>query len=931
MDGVAFRVDTRKAVAALAYLALEGAQTREHVAALLWPESDESRARGALRRTLSVMGKALGGAALEVTPARIELRREVADCDAWRLRGTLDGVATHGHDDPWTCAGCLAALEDARRLHRGPFLAGFSLRDSAPFETWQQLQDQHLLRDHVGVLDLLVDHLAARGEFDTAAEHAESRLDIDPLDERTHRRLMLLHAWQGRRPEAVRQYRECVAILDRELGVAPLDETTALYGAILEDRAPPAPIASSASAPTVPIEPSGPLPLVGRDHQIALLDQHLDEGSSSGRLLVVEGEPGIGKTRMLEELADRAEGGGHRVLTTRCHEGEDRIPYGPLAELLRAAAATWPETVAAATAHDLAEVARLVPEVAPPRVAAAAPLDGPGAQARFFEGVTRVLTDAVGAGGVVMIDDVHWADRSTADVLAYLTRRLGARRIVLAWSWREDDTAPRQLLRRAAASAAADGSAAILPLQRLERGQVRELVAAVTGRRTGADRLYTETEGLPFLLSAYLADVPATGRRSWELPGTARDRLLARLDEVTGVARQLLTTAAVIGRRFDVATLRAAAGRSDDETVAGLEELLGRGVVREVPGADPAATYDFTHDKLRALAYETATAARRRLLHGRVAEALRTVDDPAAAGVAAVHLEQAGRFEEAAEQHRRAGDHARSLYANREALEHYRSALALGHHDLTALHEAIGDLATLSGDYPLAIASYETAAAHRTEATAIAALEHKLAGVHLRCGDRDAADAHLRAALELLPDPAATAQRARVMAERSLAALRSHDLHESRAAAEEALELATAAGDAASIAQAHNVLGVLARRRGDLDAAASHLDASLGLATDLVDPSARAAALNNLGLVRRTAGDSEAAVELHREALALCQEVGDRHREAAVLNNLADALHSAGRRDEAMRVLKRAVRRFSEVGGLDSPGPQPEIWKLVDW
>ena len=232
------------------------------------------------------------------------------------------------------------------------------------------------------------------------------------------------------------------------------------------------------------------------------------------------------------------------------------------------------------------------------------------------------------------------------------------------------------------------------------------------------------------------AGVPAERRP----PVGVRDLLRARVAGIGDVAAQLLATAAVMGRPFDFETARAASGRSDDEAVSGLEELAARGLVHELDG--PATTpvaFDFSHEKLRAQVYEDTSLARRRLLHGRVADALaagrsgrRPVE--AAATLVAEHYRLAGREAEAAEHYARAGRHARDLYANAEALAHFESALALGHPSAGRLHEAIGDLQTLAGDYGAALASYETAAA-QAEAPAIGALEHKLAGVHDRRGE----------------------------------------------------------------------------------------------------------------------------------------------------------------------------------------------------
>ncbi|HET9739942.1 MAG TPA: tetratricopeptide repeat protein, partial [Solirubrobacteraceae bacterium] len=353
---------------------------------------------------------------------------------------------------------------------------------------------------------------------------------------------------------------------------------------------------------------------------------------------------------------------------------------------------------------------------------------------------------------------------------------------------------------------------------------------------------------------------------------------------------------------FGVDTVRAVSGRGDEETVAALEELLAHGLIRE-----HALDYDFGHEQLRALVYEETSLARRRLLHGRAAGAL---GGPAAA--VARHLRLAGRDEAAAREYVRAAQHARALFANAEALEHLRAALALGHPDTAELHTAIGDLETLRGDYRAARGSYETAAAHDWSP----AIEHRLGQVHHRRGEWPLAERHFRAALDATTDPAA---RARIVADLSLTAHDGGDGERAAALGADALELAEEAGDPRALGQAHNLLGML---EGSLD----HLARSLDLAEQVGDPQGRMAALNNLALVHREQGELDRALELTDHALALCTELGDRHREAALRNNRADLLHAAGRHDEAMDELKRAVTIFAEIGA-----ERPEVWKLARW
>ena len=443
-----------------------------------------------------------------------------------------------------------------------------------------------------------------------------------------------------------------------------------------------------------------------------------------------------------------------------------------------------------------------------------------------------------------------------------------------------------------------------------------------------AERLFAETEGVPFLLVEYLAALataPEGGAdEAWPLPAGAQALIRARVDALGEVGRQVLAAAAVLGRSFDADTLRATAGRSDEETVAGLEELVARGLVGEEP-----VGCAFGHEKVRALVYDDTGAARRRLLHRRAAAALAQPgpDREDRTALVARHLERAGQADEAALAHARAAGRARAVYANADALAHLRAALVLGHPDRPALLTAAGDVQTLLGDYAGAVASYETAATEAAPA-AVAGLERRLGAVHGRRGEWALAEAHLRTALGATP-PADREARAGLHAELSLTLHERGDAPGAREHARLARELAEDGDDAGAVARALNILGVLARSDGDLDAARGHLERSVALAAGVGDPATQAAALNNLALARAAAGDVEGALGPARTALGLCVAQGDRHREAALRGNLADLLHDAGHPEDAMGELKRAVAVFAEVAADEEP--QPEIWKLVAW
>ncbi|WP_158293038.1 MULTISPECIES: BTAD domain-containing putative transcriptional regulator [Kribbella] len=895
--------DTRKAVALLAHLALaDRPRPRDALADLLWPDTDIEHARGALRRTLSTLRTAIGPECLETTRDHVHLiknQRLYVDVDRFR------DLVTEGD------------LETAVGLFRGEFLEGFGLRDAPDFEDWARNQADTLRRELTGALARLATGLEADGNYSAALVHVRRWLSLDPLHEPAHRALIRLYALTGDRAAALVQYRQCVRTLSRELGVSPLPETTELYEAVNTGTliASP-PTAETAETPAQDTQ----TPFVGRNDDIRAVRAVYDTIDHDGRLVVVEGEAGIGKTRLVEELVLDLRKNGAAVLAGRAYEDEAALAYAPLVDALRARLredARWVDDVPLQT---IAEVSRLLPEIADIRPEPQA--EGPGAEARFLAAVWDTLAAAVSGPvpGVIHLDNAQWLDEASLVLLRYGLRRRAGRPLLITLTWRTPADHPF-------GSVVAEGGGVVHRLGRLDLEAIGELLATArpSMEHELSLRLYDETEGVPLLVVEYLNALTTGADESWPVPTGVNDLLGARLARVSDTGRQVLAAAAVLGRSFDVDTVRAVGGRTDEETVASLEELVRRGLIRE-----GALDYDFVHDQLRRLVSDDTSLARRRLLHARAAHAVH-----APAAVVAHHLQLAGQDQEAAQAYAAAADQARKVYANAEALDHLHAALALGHDSPSTLHASIGDLETLAGDYAAAVRSYELAAADAATAN-LPGIEHRLGRLRHRRGEWALAEAHFRAALDTLP-PDQPAEHARVTADLSLTRHDAGDTAGATELARQALAFAAESGDRRALGQAHNMLGMLATAGGRIDDAFQHLRTGRDLAEQIGDLPGRVAALNNLALAHRAHGELEPALELATIALALCTEEGDRHREAALHNNLADLHHALGHPDETMRHLKSAVAIFAEVGdphgtNIDAADePRPEVWKLVRW
>jgi predicted ATPase/DNA-binding SARP family transcriptional activator len=498
VDGQPVKLDRRKAIALLAYLAVTGeSQRRDSVVNLLWPESDSSRGRAALRRTLYALNQALAGDWLAVDREEVGLDPEA---DLWvdvaQFQAHLAECERHGHPVAQVCPACVSPLAEAVGLVRGEFLSGFSLKDSFNFDDWQLFQAEQLRRELAGALERLVEWHSRQREFEPAAGYARRRLALDPLDEAAHRQLMRLYTWSGRRTAALRQYEECVAVLEEQLGVPPQEVTTELYQAIQAGQAPPPPeepweggaLERLVEAPAflegeVPVE--HPV-FVARQRELGQLEEHLEAAlSGQGKVVFVTGEAGSGKTTLVQEFARRAQEVHANVIVTSgncsAHTGVGD-PYLPFREILgllsgdvearwEAGAMTsqharrlWnalPLAVQALVDAGQDLIDTFVPGTAlVDRAVACAPsrpdwltrlaeivehkaastgMPNPQ-QSALFEQYTQVLRALAGKRPLLLaLDDLQWADGGSVSLLFHLGRYVAASRILIVGAYRPEE------------------------------------------------------------------------------------------------------------------------------------------------------------------------------------------------------------------------------------------------------------------------------------------------------------------------------------------------------------------------------------------------------------------------------------------------------------------------------------------------------------
>lgn len=714
--GLPITLPTRKAQALLAYLALhpDPAPHRDSLAALLWPDRTDEQARASLRHAVYELRRALAGSpgVLRTEGDTVAVAAGLLDLEVAAFTRLLD-------------EGTPEALAQAAALYRGDLLAGLHVAEE-PWEAWLR-EARERLREQAGDgLARLLAHQRKAEQLEAAVRTAGQLVALDPLQEPAHRTLMRLHAQLGQRAAALRQYQHCVGVLRSELGVEPEAETRQLYQEILQQRAAPR-VPGPGRPPRVPKVPEtrpADTPLIGREAETAQLREALDRAAGErGGLVVVLGEAGMGKSRLVEELIAHAKRRDARVLLGRAYESDQILLFGPVVDALRTGRVGQdPEVLDALGLAWRGELARLLPELAAPGTSAPVRLD----YRRLFETIAQLLAHLAARDTLLLVlEDLHWADELTVRLLAFLARRVPTERVLLLATVREEELPDAPMLRHALEDLGRAGLLASLGLGPLSRRDTLALVerltppgAAARGERLGA-QVWALSEGNPLVAVEMMREIqeraPAEGL---VLPRRAREVIGRRLERLASGARSLLTVAAVVGRELDFALLRHAAELDDQAAAQGVEELVRRRVLTAV-----GERLGFTHERVREVAYAEVPAWRRPGLHRRVAETIEALHAerlPDFWEALAEHWERGEGWARAAHYHLLVAERARRCYAYataavscRQAAEAAARSPEAGALRVQAL-ELLGDVWSLRGDLDRANEGYEAALAAAT-------------------------------------------------------------------------------------------------------------------------------------------------------------------------------------------------------------------------
>ena len=525
-------------------------------------------------------------------------------------------------------------LDDALALWRGDALADMA------FESFAQAEAARLSELRLAATEDRMDVALALGRHDAVVADLDRLVAAHPLRERLRGQLMVALYRSGRQADALRAYRDGRTVLVEELGIDPgpalqqLEEAILLQSPDLDWRAGPAAPsrARAAAPPPVEEEPADEELLLGRDAEISVLERaFLSAASGRGRMVLLAGEPGIGKTHLAETIAGRARARGAEVYWGRCYEGEGAPAFWPWVQLLRSMVDNLPaDVVQAALGAGAVDIGQLVPEVKEIVGTADAPpaLDPEAARFRLYDAVTRFLCRlAEGRRLVLVIDDLHWADPASCRLLTFVSQALRDAGMLVIGTYRDVDLDPGHPLAAALSDLAREASVERVVLRGLSEADVARYIAQVVDD-AAAERLaagvHRRTQGNPFFTGELVRLLASEGRLEDAdvvgVPPGVREVIRRRLSRLPEGAEEVLRIASHAIDDFGLVVIGEMTGLSRTQLTELMEAAVAARLVAEVP--EQAGYYRFAHALVRQAVYEAQSATARVQTHARIAELL---------------------------------------------------------------------------------------------------------------------------------------------------------------------------------------------------------------------------------------------------------------------------------------------------------------------
>lgn len=663
----------------LAYLLLnaEQPQSRQQIAFLFWPASSDQQARTNLRQLLHHLRQTWPDLDryLQVSPRTVQWNPDISfTLDTARFQTLLQ----RANDEASLTERC-CLLEEAIDCYQGDLLP-------ACYDDWILPRREQLRRQFITAQEALLQAYESQGDYPSAIHRAEHFLQYDPLHEETYRALMRLHALTNNRASALRVYHTCETMLQQELEVEPSPATREQYKRLLN-------ITISVEQPSTGLPPPQASPLIGRTHEWTRLSRAwktVQQGQA--QVILIHGEAGIGKTRLLEDFTKWVTLQGAVTAQARSYAAQGQLTYAPVTAWLRSE--TLHRRLSTLDEVWLAEVSRLLPEllVEHPHLPPPQPLTESWQREQFYEALARAIVSETDKWPLALIlDDLQWSGEGVLEWLSYLLHFARNRPVLIIGAIRSGVIGAQHPLQSWVAALRQEELLTELRLHPLGKNDSASLANHIAAQELSADQLanvYRETEGNPFFIvetvraaleqsgqtPAGRVEISSMGAAS--LPPRVQAVIETRLNQLSTAAGDLAEYASVIGREFSFDVLAQTGERDEEALVHSLDELWQRRIVRE----QGKTAYDFSHDKIREVVYSRISQARRRLLHRRVAEALLAVhpeNQPGLSAQLAAHYEQALMPEQAVTYYQQAAEVARRVYANTDVIRLLSKALNL--------------------------------------------------------------------------------------------------------------------------------------------------------------------------------------------------------------------------------------------------------------
>ncbi|HDN79539.1 MAG TPA: tetratricopeptide repeat protein [Chloroflexi bacterium] len=894
----------QKALSLLAYLVLHKGKlhSRSQLAGLLWPDAPGEKARRYLSDALWRL-KAVIEAPPTPRGTYIIVEKESIGFNPqsphWldveefekRIRNHESGIKVQ--DSP------IHNLKEAVELYRGDFMEGF-------YEDWVLTKREWLRELYFQALEHIIAFYKQRGDYNEALRYAQLLVNYDPLREGMHRELMRLYWLTGRPHSALKQYERLRRSLKEELGVEPMASTTALYHQILaslRERE------GTKAFPRSALEGRKPLPLIGREKERAELLGYVEAAiQGRGGLVFLEGEAGVGKTRLLEEVADGARWRGAKVLWGKCREFGEQKPYDPLREALR-------EGLSPLRAEQLSRILEgiwlrgislILPRLTEwlPELPPYPSLPPSQEHRRFLEAIARyIMALSFIAPHIIIIEDIQWADEATVKALDYIMPRIFGSRVLLVLSGRKEEIEQRYLIRRMLREADKAGLLKRLSLLPLSLPEAEELIAAALGLGEDrtlippglSERIYQETKGNPLFILEMLSALYHEGfllrgeDGNWQftiasrmpLPSSLQEVALQRVNTLGPRAREALELAAVIGENFSFSLWTDSGGWDEKEILRIANLLRDRGfIVEEEKG------YRFNHELIRRIIYESL-GERKRHFHLRIA---RTIEERETKDVEALawHFHQAEEWGKSCFYSLEAGKRSLARYAPETALHYLEWAL-------------------------------EAASKSSPPASLLMEIRQTRGRAYFLLNRLQEAGEEYSRMLELAQQEGDKEKAALAMYDLSTVAMKKGDWNQCLSLAQEASSLAHSIGATKIEAMALDLIANYHSIRSELAQARRFRRLALQLSCQIGDEKGRAVRLSNFGIDLFLGNQYNRALRVLRRAVKLCRQVGLHHVAANAFSNIGHIYVNLGDYREAIKAFEEARKLYQELGLGDAP------------